>query len=260
MRKNLAAVALLLSVWAAWSGPVQTAAQGSLRYTMELEDWRENAHRLELRTPAWRLLAVERGIGLEPEYLALGLACPWGVLGPLAPRGLLRGLADPWAGRRGARCSRKRPASAWKARWRAPPGAGFGWSRFPAAWACLRWACPRRARGAPERDCSAVLLGWCRWEGPPACAGRRAWWRPWPFAPCRRRARRAPPKRRRTGWMSSRPSPAGSWPTWPAACGWRGDLWPAAFWARPPAASGCLPGCSASAPWKRPARPGKLRD
>jgi hypothetical protein len=95
MRNKLAVVALLVAGSAAGQSPMQSAAQGSLRYTTELEDWRENAHRLELRIPGWRLLAVERGIGLEPEFLALGLASPWCALGPLAPCGLLRELADP---------------------------------------------------------------------------------------------------------------------------------------------------------------------
>ncbi len=95
MRKKLAAVALLLCGGAASRGLMQSAAQGSLRYTVELEGLREAAQRLELRAPGWRLLALERGIGLDPHFLAFGLECPWFAAGPLAPRGLLRALADP---------------------------------------------------------------------------------------------------------------------------------------------------------------------
>ena len=95
MRGNHAVAALLLSWAAAVRSPVQPAAQGSLRCTVELEDTARTALRLELRTPGWRLLALERQAGLDPEYLAFGLGSAWCALGPLAPRGLLRELADP---------------------------------------------------------------------------------------------------------------------------------------------------------------------
>jgi len=95
MRQNLAAVALLLAGAAAVRSPMQAAAQGSLRYTVELEGLRETAQRLELRMPGWRLLALERGAGLDTDYLAFGLSSAWLALGPVAPRGLLRALADP---------------------------------------------------------------------------------------------------------------------------------------------------------------------
>lgn len=95
MRKKLASVALLLCAGMGWRSPMPLAAEASLRYTVELEGLQEAAQRLELRAPGWRLLALERGVGLEPGFLALGLECPWGAAGPLAPRGLLRALADP---------------------------------------------------------------------------------------------------------------------------------------------------------------------
>ena len=95
MRKKLAAVALLLCAGTTVRSPMPLAAQGSLRYTVELEGLRETAQRLELRAPGWRLLALERGAGLDPDFLAFGLECPWAAAGPLAPRGLLRALSDP---------------------------------------------------------------------------------------------------------------------------------------------------------------------
>jgi hypothetical protein len=95
MRKSFAALALLLP--GAMRSPMPSAAQGSLRCTaeLELEDPARTALRLELRTPGWRFLALERQAGVDPEYLAFGLGSAWCALGPLAPRGLLRELADP---------------------------------------------------------------------------------------------------------------------------------------------------------------------
>jgi hypothetical protein len=95
MRGYYAAIALLLTCLAAAKSPVQPAAQSILRCTVELEDRARTALRLELRTPGWRLLALERQAGVDPEYLAFGLGSAWCVLGPLAPRGLLRELANP---------------------------------------------------------------------------------------------------------------------------------------------------------------------
>ncbi len=95
MRKKLAVVALLACAWAAGRCPMRSAAQGSLRYTLALDELAESAQRLELRASGWRLLALARGAGLPPERLAFGLECPWAAAGPLAPRGLLRALADP---------------------------------------------------------------------------------------------------------------------------------------------------------------------
>ena len=90
MRNKLAVCMLCLA-----GGAVGAQGRGSLRYTVELENLQGTAERLELRIPGWRVLAVERRLGLEPEYLAFGLACPVAAFGPLAPRGLLRALADP---------------------------------------------------------------------------------------------------------------------------------------------------------------------
>jgi hypothetical protein len=95
MRSRSALWALLACAWAAGPGP--SAAQASLRYTLALDGLAESAQRLELRAPGWRLLALGygRGGGLAPDRLDFGLECPWGAAGPLAPRGLLRALADP---------------------------------------------------------------------------------------------------------------------------------------------------------------------
>lgn len=90
MRSKLAVCLLCLA-----GGAVGAQGRGSLHYTVELENLQETAERLELRTAGWRVLAVERRLGLEPEYLAFGLACPVAAFGPLAPRGLLRALVDP---------------------------------------------------------------------------------------------------------------------------------------------------------------------